>query len=367
MSQGNKGLGHDGGALAGMGDTSSQQLAMGSPAIHGMPNADLRLAVTGKPLDAGGAVGIIGTVGTSGATDGGAIRLAPRKEFQRLVAAGFPPETEATGRKIALLDGTAGMVRHDRIVQKANLGRLIGVSGTIFKELTQKHGANLFVLDKEGPPPGYPDEQRLVVLIGSSHQVAAADTEIAYLLKECPNEHSPSFLATLDGESATTTVASSVLPARAFGPAACCGIDALQQLLHHEQQFLQAQQLQLALEQPNEKPLQAAADTAAAYPSSVDVGATLHAQLQAQQLQQAQQMFAHQLQAQHLQSANTHSPSAVCNPGVAGQRLVYGWPTIDMPAGRKMQSLELTGVLRHEMLIEKCVVGRLIGERRQQP
>merc|ERR1740115_559789 len=38
------------------------------------------------------------------------------------------------------------------------------------------------ILDKEGPPPGFPEEQRLVAILGTHMQVASATAEVESLV-----------------------------------------------------------------------------------------------------------------------------------------------------------------------------------------
>jgi len=47
------------------------------------------------------------------------------------------------------------------------LGRLIGSAGATYRELCARTSAHIFVLDKEGAPPGWADDSRLVSLRGS--------------------------------------------------------------------------------------------------------------------------------------------------------------------------------------------------------
>mmetsp|Transcript_65041 Transcript_65041/g.178468 ORF Transcript_65041/g.178468 Transcript_65041/m.178468 type:complete len:164 (+) Transcript_65041:858-1349(+) len=62
------------------------------------------------------------------------------------------------------------------------VGRLIGTGGSIFKELTAKTACHIFVLDREGPPPGAPEDERIVVCLGTEAQVGHATYEIDQLL-----------------------------------------------------------------------------------------------------------------------------------------------------------------------------------------
>jgi len=101
--------------------------------------------------------------------------------FQRLVS-GFPGQETPTGRKIAALEVVPGHVKHDMLIGKDRVGRLIGPQGSTYKELQMKTSCNIFVLDKEGPAPGFSEEQRIVTLIGFEQQVAAAEKEITSML-----------------------------------------------------------------------------------------------------------------------------------------------------------------------------------------
>jgi len=90
---------------------------------------------------------------------------------------------EQAGRKIQQLLGTPGHIRKDMLVAKGMVGRLIGSAGSTYKELTMKTSCKIFVLDKEGPPPGHSDDQRMVTLVGFDSQVAHAEMEINTLLQ----------------------------------------------------------------------------------------------------------------------------------------------------------------------------------------
>lgn len=95
----------------------------------------------------------------------------------RLVT-GFPPIDQPTGRKIQALEGVPGHVKHDMLVPKGQVGRLIGQGGATYKELQVKTSCNIFVLDKEGPPSGFGVEQRVVVLVGTPSAVTLASHQV---------------------------------------------------------------------------------------------------------------------------------------------------------------------------------------------
>merc|ERR1712087_726893 len=59
--------------------------------------------------------------------------------------------------------------------------------GSTYKELTMKTSCKIFVLDKEGPPPGYGDDERMVTLVGFDSQVAHAEVEINTIVQSAMN------------------------------------------------------------------------------------------------------------------------------------------------------------------------------------
>ena len=50
--------------------------------------------------------------------------------------------------------------------------------GSTYKALQATTGCELFVLDKEGPPPGYPEDQRVIVVMGPAANVVRAQAEV---------------------------------------------------------------------------------------------------------------------------------------------------------------------------------------------
>ena len=100
----------------------------------------------------------------------------------QIVSQGWPPTTGFVGQRIRSLELTVGNVRNDVMVAKTMVGRLIGTGGSMYKELQTKTGAQIFILDKEGPPPGQADDMRIVVVLGSEAQVSYASHEIANLI-----------------------------------------------------------------------------------------------------------------------------------------------------------------------------------------
>ena len=75
-----------------------------------------------------------------------------------------------------------GRTRHDIVLDRSYVGKLIGQRGNNLQALRQGTQCDVFVLDKEGPPPGFDADHRLVVLMGSEEQVDAARLEIERVL-----------------------------------------------------------------------------------------------------------------------------------------------------------------------------------------
>jgi len=75
-----------------------------------------------------------------------------------------------------------GRVRHDIIIEKARVGKIIGSRGATLQAIIQNTTCEIFVLDKEGPPPGCGPDQRLICLVGYDSQVSGAMAEIDQVL-----------------------------------------------------------------------------------------------------------------------------------------------------------------------------------------
>ena len=68
-------------------------------------------------------------------------------------------------------------MRHELLLEKRSLGRLIGPGGVIFKDLITRTGCQIIVIDTE-VPPGYPEPWRLVVLVGTPQQLTSGVAEV---------------------------------------------------------------------------------------------------------------------------------------------------------------------------------------------
>jgi len=94
----------------------------------------------------------------------------------------WPYTTEKVGDRIRALETTPGHVRHDILVEKSKVGRIIGPRGTSLKALIEATACEVFVLDKEGPPMGFPPDMRAVILVGTFRVVSHALFEVNTLL-----------------------------------------------------------------------------------------------------------------------------------------------------------------------------------------
>jgi len=102
--------------------------------------------------------------------------------FERL-AGDWPLTTERVGKRIQALESSLGCVRHDVIVEKGKVGWVIGPQGSTLKALLASTQCEIFVLDKEGPPPNFGPDQRLICLVGTPEVVAHAHAEVLSCLQ----------------------------------------------------------------------------------------------------------------------------------------------------------------------------------------
>ena len=65
-------------------------------------------------------------------------------------------------------------MRHDISVPKKAVGRIIGTGGTVLRKIIEATCCDVFMMDKEGPPPGWDPDQRLVILFGTVERIEIA-------------------------------------------------------------------------------------------------------------------------------------------------------------------------------------------------
>ena len=103
----------------------------------------------------------------------------------QIIVHGWPTSGPVASR-IRQLEATQNIVRNDLIVEKRFVGKLIGHGGGTFKELQMRTGATICVLDKEGPPPGHDENERMVTILGFEEQVAHATMEVKQIIETAP-------------------------------------------------------------------------------------------------------------------------------------------------------------------------------------
>jgi len=123
-------------------------------------------------------------------SDGATMAAASAAGFDRTFG-DWPYTTEKVGDRIRAAEATPGHVRHDILVEKSKVGRIIGSKGIALKMLTNSTNCEVFVLDKEGAPIGFPPETRAVVLVGIPSTVSHALVEVNNLLNSGPRPPLP--------------------------------------------------------------------------------------------------------------------------------------------------------------------------------
>ena len=101
---------------------------------------------------------------------------APGSSQSLILSGDWPFQAPKLGARIAKLC-RKGLARRDIVIEQGNvLHKIKGLA------LLKKAKCEIFVLNKEGAPPGYDDYQRLIVLMGSDAQVAQGVMQIANML-----------------------------------------------------------------------------------------------------------------------------------------------------------------------------------------
>ena len=84
----------------------------------------------------------------------------------------------------------AACSRHDILIEKRVIGRVLGKGGRDLEALQLCTGASVFIIDKY-PPPGEGDDHRLVVLIGKPDQVRLCKQKVDTVLERAREELPP--------------------------------------------------------------------------------------------------------------------------------------------------------------------------------
>lgn len=257
----------------------------------------------------------------------------PNSPFKRLVG-DWPPPYGGTGKRIATALSVPGAVRHDILVEQGSIGKIIGASGQMHKELTAKTSCNIFIIDKE-IPPGVPPDQRLVCLVGTEAQVAHAAMEVMTILQ--------ALVEKLMKQQAGGGV---------FDQGFAGGLAPLQQ----------PQQPQIRFYDPT---------TGQVLGPAPGAGGGLFYDPTTGQMVSQQQQFYDPATGQ-IVTAAAPQPQATM-PGIQQQllpefhRLSPEWPKPYGGVGAKIQqSMTVPGRVRHDMLVDKVMVGRIIGSGGKQ-
>ena len=81
-------------------------------------------------------------------------------------------------------------IRHDLLIERRVIGRLLGKGGRDLEAMQLCSGAEIFIIDKY-PPPGEGDDHRLLVLIGKPEQVRIAKSKVDIVLARAREELPP--------------------------------------------------------------------------------------------------------------------------------------------------------------------------------
>ena len=85
---------------------------------------------------------------------------------------------------------TAGHVRHDVLIEKRVIGRILGRGGRDLEAMQLCTGCKVFLIDKM-PPPDANDEHRLVILVGPPAAVRACRDKVDAVLERARQELPP--------------------------------------------------------------------------------------------------------------------------------------------------------------------------------
>jgi len=81
-------------------------------------------------------------------------------------------------------------VRHDVLIERRVIGRILGKGGRDLEAMQLCSGSEIFIIDKY-PPPGEGDDHRLLIVIGKPDQVRLATEKIDQVLARAREELPP--------------------------------------------------------------------------------------------------------------------------------------------------------------------------------
>lgn len=83
-----------------------------------------------------------------------------------------------------------GQVRHEVIIEKRCIGRILGKGGRDLAAMKESSGAEVFIIDKE-PPPGVDEDHRMLIIIGTPDNVNSCLVTVNKTLERARNELPP--------------------------------------------------------------------------------------------------------------------------------------------------------------------------------
>ena len=116
----------------------------------------------------------------------------PEQEFYYRREDNWPGKAyhKHVGMAIHRCQETPGNVRHDIIIEKRVIGRLLGKGARDLDALKAYSGCEVFIIDKH-PPPGEGEDHRLLILIGNPTQMRACKDKVDAVLDRARQELPP--------------------------------------------------------------------------------------------------------------------------------------------------------------------------------
>ena len=104
----------------------------------------------------------------------------------------WPPRSyhKSLGEAIYQAQETPGHVRHEVIIERRTIGRILGKGGRDLAAMKEQSGSEVFIIDKE-PPPGVDEDHRMVILVGSPDSVNACLVLVNKTLERARHELPP--------------------------------------------------------------------------------------------------------------------------------------------------------------------------------
>jgi len=104
----------------------------------------------------------------------------------------WPPRSyhKSLGEAIHQAQECPGHVRHEIIIEKRCIGRILGKGGRDLAAMKEGSGSEVFIIDKE-PPPGTDEDHRMLILVGTPDNVNSCLITVNKTLERARNELPP--------------------------------------------------------------------------------------------------------------------------------------------------------------------------------